>query len=372
MPLTAAEKRDRRANATSDERRAEADRGKRRRDQQTEATKQHDRGRRQRRRKEIMTAALEDDDAANASLDLAAARAHWHRLRKQQEADSDERALAKMHAKRAEKAQATKEARHEKAELRRLQKLEQQRIKAVHIANAQVKYEARRQRAADRKQECDELKRQMRESSEASRAWFAASSAHLKAADASSRAGYAMRRLPKAPVHLVREARDGAAWASELQGASVDGQASASRVLPSLARQAPVRRAEALKGEKGKGGIEYASYYHRAVEMEVTVPVGRKSAPASGMLVQSIPVIREPPAWQRAEQVLFESEWHCDVAGPGCLRPSFEAPEPPRPYNRWECVECEAAFVMCGACHSANGHAHPHALRLYRNMPWED
>ena len=89
---------------------AEADRGKRRRAQQREVTKQHDRDRRQRRRKEIMAAALEDDDDANASLDLAAARAHWHRLRKAHTAEVDEQAQAAMQADRARKADATREA----------------------------------------------------------------------------------------------------------------------------------------------------------------------------------------------------------------------------------------------------------------------
>ena len=55
-----------------------------------------------------------------------------------------------------------------------------------------------------------------------------------------------------------------------------DGQPSASRVRPSLVRKAPIRHAEALKGEKGKGGIMYASYYNCTVEMQITVPVGRK------------------------------------------------------------------------------------------------
>ena len=54
MALTAAEKRARRAQAATEQRKAEADRGKRRRAQQREVTKQHDRDRRQRRRKEIM------------------------------------------------------------------------------------------------------------------------------------------------------------------------------------------------------------------------------------------------------------------------------------------------------------------------------
>ena len=112
----------------------------------------------------------------------------------------------------------------------------------------------------------------------------------------------------------------------------------------------------------------YASYYHRAMAMQVAVPVGRKSAPADP---RTVIAPREPPAWQRAEQALLESEWHCDVAGPGCLRPSFEAPEPARPYSRWECIECEGAFVICDVCHRMRGHAHPHALRLYRSMPWE-
>jgi len=378
MALTAAEKRARRAQAATEQRKAEADRGKRRRAQQREVTKQHDRDRRQRRRKEIMAAALEDDDDANASLDLAAARAHWHRLRKAHTAEVDEQAQAAMQADRARKADATREARYEKAEVKRVERLSKQRKKAVRIASAQVKYEERRRNASEAKMKCDELRKQMRMSDprrpDALQAWPAACGEHLKAADAKACAGYKMRRLSKAPPHMVREARDGAAWATELQVASLNG--SCSRVLPSLASQArrlvPVRRAEALKGERGKGGIEYATYYNRAIETQTIVPVGRKSAPATKAEIDFMK-FREPSAWQRAEEALFDSDWHCDVAAPGCLRPAGEAAEPARPYNLWSCTECKDGFVMCGACHetsvASRGHTHPHRLRLYRYMP---
>jgi len=188
MALTAAEKRARRAQAATEQRKAEADRGKRRRAQQREVTKQHDRDRRQRRRKEIMAAALEDDDDANASLDLAAARAHWHRLRKAHTAEVDEQAQAAMQADRARKADATREARYEKAEVKRVERLSKQRKKAVRIASAQVKYEERRRNASEAKMKCDELRKQMRMSDprrpDALQAWPAACGEHLKAADA--------------------------------------------------------------------------------------------------------------------------------------------------------------------------------------------
>ena len=108
-----------------------------------------------------------------------------------------------------------------------------------------------------------------------------------------------MRSLPRAPAHLVREAREGASWATEICIAS-----STSRVLPSLASQARrpphVRRAEAMDG------IQYATYYNRAIAMQITVPVGRKTAPSSSGIGQ----YREPSAWQRAEQTLMDNNWY--------------------------------------------------------------
>ena len=166
-----------------------------------------------------------------------------------------------------------------------------------------------------------------------------------------------MRSLPRAPAHLVREAREGASWATEICIAS-----STSRVLPSLASQARrpphVRRAEAMDG------IQYATYYNRAIAMQITVPVGHKTAPSSSGIGQ----YREPSAWQRAEQTLMDNNWYCDMACEGCLRPSGNAPEPVRPYNLWSCTECD--FAICDVCHSTSEHVHPHMLRLHRHMPW--
>ena len=89
MPFSAEQKRDRRANATPEQHKDEAERGKRRRAAQTDADKLLDYDRRRKRRTEIMAAAVEDNDAANESLDIAAARSHWYRLRVQHNAEND-------------------------------------------------------------------------------------------------------------------------------------------------------------------------------------------------------------------------------------------------------------------------------------------
>ena len=113
MALTAEQKRQLRANATKEDRKAEADRGKVRRQHQSEPDKQRDRDRRKLRRKEVLLDALDDDDAANAQLDAAAARAHWYRTRKDYTALHDEQAKAAR--------QAEREKRNERLRLERKQ-----------------------------------------------------------------------------------------------------------------------------------------------------------------------------------------------------------------------------------------------------------
>lgn len=360
MPLSAEQKRDRRANATPEQRKDEAKRGKRRRAAQTDADKLLDYDRRRKRRTEIMAAAVEDNDAANESLDIAAARSHWYRLRVQHNAENDEDARAALQTKRDAKVGAARIARQEKAAAKKAEQLPRQRADAVAIAKAQVKYEARRQKADEAKQTRDAIEVRMRQrhaSADAEDAvtkdWYAAQDAHSKAVRARVRAGYQRRALPYAPPHLVQQARDGATWATE-------PESSRSRILPSLVKQvpkpAPVRRT-----------VGHAGYYERAIDMKACVQVGRKAAPKQGGVMRPT----YPCAWQRAQEMVFEQEWCCDVAGEGCCRASNQCPEPPRPYNVWACAECaERPFTACDACHAKA--EHPHELRLYRMMPWAD
>jgi hypothetical protein len=57
------------------------------------------------------------------------------------------------------------------------------------------------------------------------------------------------------------------------------------------------------------------------------------------------------------------SEWSCDIAGPGCVRPTASQSVHVVPY--WGCRQCD--FVACAVCYSsASGeHAHSHPLERY-------
>ena len=155
------------------------------------------------------------DDAANESLDMAAASAHWYRLRVQHKAEGDETARALLESKREAKRDAKAEAQQRKSEAKH----------AELLASQRNKYEVCRQQAADAKVPRDAAKQRMvllrrASTSEArhaaSSAYFADCRAFKKALNARTRAGDRLRGLPQAPKQLVKEARDGAAWAVEL------------------------------------------------------------------------------------------------------------------------------------------------------------
>ena len=293
---------------------------------------------------------------------MAAARAHWYRQRVQHKATVDETAHALLTNKQEAKAAAASVSRQRKVEANRAVLLASQRERALAIAKSQVRYEERRQKEADAKAARDVAKQRMvshRRDRDARAAatsdWIASSHAHFKAVDARVRAGDKLRGLPWAPKHLVQEARDGAAWTAESETTGVSSsqgsiiQGSSSRILPSLAVQAPrpvpVRRP-----------LQW-SYYDRAVEANIVVPVGRKTAPCAGNIVAPV----HPCAWQRAEETLFE-EWNCDVACEGCLRPTAESQEPARPYDVWSCVSATrsqcVARAMALAMHRYATHTH--------------
>ena len=352
--------------------------------------KQQDRDRRKERRKQtwVMAAATTEtdngfDDAANESLDMAAASAHWYRLRVQHKAEGDETARALLESKREAKRDAKAEAQQRKSEAKHAELLASQRKKAVAITKVQVKYEVRRQQAADAKVPRDAAKQRMvslrrASTSEArhaaSSAYFADCRAFKKALNARTRAGDRLRGLPQAPKQLVKEARDGAAWAVEL-----DSMGGLSRSHLSLRRRMHPRRLEPfhlsrlkhLCGERS--GSQGFTLPRTPISMSTqsTCRLSRPSDASKLPLPTPGAAIVKPPtpcAWQRAQETLFE-EWYCDVAGDGCLRPSAASPEPELPYDVWSCVECES-FALCGACHASGLHEHTHALRLYHMMPW--
>ena len=272
-------------------------------------------------------------DAANESLDMAAARAHWYRQRVQHKATVDESTRALLTTKQEEKAAAASAWRHRKSETKRAVLLALQQERALTIAKSREKYEERRQKEADAKATRDaaqqrvvSLRRDRDARTAATNDWIASTHAHSKTVDARVRAVQKLRGLPWAPKHLVQEARDGAAWTAE-------PETTGSRILPSLAAQAP--RPAPLRRPR------QWSYYDRAIESKLSVPVGRKTAPCTGSIVAPV----HPCAWQRAEETLFE-EWHCDAACEGCLRPTAESQEPSRPYDVWSCVECESYAVL--------------------------
>ena len=369
MAISAEEKRKRRANATPQQRKQEADRGKHRRKEASEGDRHKDRVRRTQRRQQIMEEAMtetvdnpDDDpantavDAANESLDMAAARAHWYRQRVQHRATVDETTRALLTTKQEAKAAAASARRQRKGEAKRATSLALQQQKALAIAKSRKTYEERRQKEADAKATRDaaqqrvvSLRRDRDARTAATSDWIASTHAHFKTVAARVRSGQKLRELPWAPKHLVQEARDGAAWTAEPETIG-------SRILPSLAAQAP--RSAPLRRP-----LQW-SYYDRAFDAKVVVPVGRKTSPCAGSIVAPV----HPCAWQRAEETLFE-EWCCDAACEGCLRPTADSQEPSRPYDVWSCVECES-FAVCGACYINAQVRHPHALRLYRMTPW--
>ena len=63
------------------------------------------------------------------------------------------------------------------------------------------------------------------------------------------------------------------------------------------------------------------------------------------------PVAAEVPA-PPSDNDEEDDWWSCDVAGPGCLKPTKEAPELPLPYSIWRyeaaCLSCE--WVACSVC----------------------
>ena len=256
-------------------------------------------------------------DAANMSLDKAAARAHACRERTRRAAKDphcpEHEAAKNRMAQDAKRAAAARAERQAEAEPERNAKVLalriDQRQRASAIAKLKAKHKARRQTELEAKQVRDEAeqvrdalrKKALREGLSSLQGEWKASGeaiqrgqkAYVKAMRARVRMGQRIRALGWAPKHMVDEAEDLLA-----QGGVVpelpppDSATAGGRVLPSLVKLASPQKPKPTR---------FCQFpkYHRRLIGDKTVETGSKVGP------MAVPV----PAWKRAKE-LYAFELH--------------------------------------------------------------